>query len=302
MIKAWKRQSLGSRVFDTVNVLFILCLIAIFIIPFLNVIAISMSDYISISKGLVTVLPKGFTIESYGYVFRDSYLPRSYFNTILYAVGHTLFMLVVTSLFAYALSKKNFVASKIITVYIMITMFYNGGLIPTYMLINKLKLIDTLWVMIIPGCIDAFNVMIFRTFFKNVPEELSEAAYIEGAGEFRILFSIIVPLSKALFATFALFTIVGVWNSWFNAVLYLNDQNRFPLQLLLRNYLFMLTNEQLQGRAGVATRANPLMQRAIDPKGVRMAMVVITMFPIMVIYPFFQKYFMRGIMIGAIKG
>ena len=282
--------------------LLMLCLMLIFAYPFINVIAISFSDYSSIAKGLVSFWPKGFTIDAYKFVFRDSFLFVSYANTIVYAASHTFIVLALTALIAYPLSKKNFMASAFVTFFILITMFFNGGLIPTYLNITNLGLRGTRWAMILPGSVSGFNVILFRTFFRSVPEELSESAYIEGAGEFRILLNIVLPLSKALLATFALFTIVGVWNSWFNGLMYLDDQSKYPLQLLLRSYLFQLSNAQMQGRAGMSTAVNPLMQRTIDPKSVQMSMIVITMFPIMMIYPFFQRYFIQGVMVGALKG
>ncbi|HHY82436.1 MAG TPA: carbohydrate ABC transporter permease [Clostridiales bacterium] len=277
-------------------------LMVIFVYPVLNVIAISFSDYQSIAKGTVTIFPQGFTVSSYTYVLKDKMVYYGYGNTIAYAAVYTLLNLLLTSLIAYPLTKKDFVGSKFVTVFLTITMFFNGGLIPTYLLMRDLKLLDTFWVMVIPGTVSAYNCFIFRTFFNNIPHELSESAYLDGASDYRILAQIILPLSKPLLATFALFAIVWVWNSWFNALLYLNDQYKYPLQLILRNYLFVIDNNQLQQQAGVATSVNPLMQRKIDPKGVRMAMVVVTMFPIMMAYPYFQKYFMKGVMIGAIKG
>lgn len=301
-IKAWKRESRGSKIFDVINILIMLILIVIFVYPVLNVIAISFSDYKSVISGDVTIFPIGFTTEAYTYVFKDRYLLVSYMNTIAYAAAHTVLVLLLTSLIAYPLSKKGYVGTKFTTIFLTITMFFNGGLIPTYLIIRSMDLIDTFAIMVIPGSVAAFNVFIFRTFFNNIPHDLSESAYLDGASELTVLFRIIMPLSKPLLATFALFAIVGVWNSWFNALLYLNDQSRYPLQLLLRNYLFVIDSAQLQQRSGVGASANPLMQREIDPKAVRMAMIVITMFPIMMTYPYFQKYFMKGVMIGAIKG
>lgn len=300
--KRWKHESLNSKIFDVIIITIMCLLLVVFLYPILNVIAISFSDYSSIARGLVTIYPQGFTIASYEFVFKDQFLYFGYLNTILYALVHTIIMLIVTSLVAYPLTKRDFVAKTPVTVMLMITMFFSGGMIPTYLLMRDLHLINTFWVMVIPGALSAYNCMVFRTFFKNIPYELSEAAYIEGAGEFRILTMVIIPLSKALLATFALFSIIGVWNSWFNAMLYLNDQRKYPLQMILRNYLFLIDNNQIQQRAGMAASVNPLMQRQIDPKGVRMAMIVITMFPIMAIYPFFQKYFVKGVMIGAVKG
>lgn len=302
MIKSWKRESFGSKLFDVINVAFITILIVIFVYPVLNVIAISFSNYENIVKGNITFFPKGFTLTSYTYVLKDPYVYIGYLNTIIYAAVYTLIMLTLTSLIAYPLSKKDYVGAKFTTVYLTITMFFSGGLIPTYLIMRDLHLIDTIWAMVIPGTVSAYNCLVFRTFFKSIPNELSESAYLDGASDFRILLQIILPLSKPLLATFALFGIVGVWNSWFNALIYLNDQKKYPLQLLLRNYLFVIDNNTLQQKAGMSSSANPLMTRQIDPEGIRMAMVVITMFPIMMVYPFFQKYFMKGVMIGAIKG
>jgi putative aldouronate transport system permease protein len=301
-IKSWKRESFGSKMFDVFNVVLMVILIIIFVYPILNVIAISFSDYQSIAKGSVTIFPKGFNVSSYMFVLKDKNVYFGYRNTVAYAAVYTLLNLLLTALIAYPLSKKGYIGAKFTTVFLTITMFFNGGLIPTYLLMRDLKLLNTFWVMVIPGTVSAYNCFIFRTFFKNIPYELSESAYLDGASDVRILAQIILPLSKPLLATFALFAIVGVWNSWFNGLLYLNDEKKYPLQLILRNYLFVIDNNQLQQQAGVATSANPLMSRQIDPMGVRMAMVVVTMFPIMMAYPYFQKYFMKGVMIGAIKG
>jgi putative aldouronate transport system permease protein len=303
IIKSWKRETFGSKVFDVVNVSFMVLLLVVFIYPILNVLAISFSDYKNISLGNVTIFPRSFTAASYTYVLNDSYVYIGYGNTIVYALAYTFFMLALTTLIAYPLSVRNFVATRFATIFLTITMFFSGGLIPTYLLMRDLRLIDTFWVMVIPGTVSAYNCFIFRTFFRSIPYELSESAYLDGASDLRILLQIILPLSKPLIATFTLLGIVGVWNSWFNALVYLNDEQKYPLQLILRNYLFLIDNNTMIQRAGMSGgAANPLMSRQIDPKGVRMAMIVITMFPIMMAYPYFQKYFMKGIMIGAIKG
>jgi len=302
MIKAWRRGSAGSRLFDALNAAFMILLTVIFLYPVVNVIAISFSSAKPVIQGIVTFYPRGFTASSYTYVMKDPYLFRGYLNTILYAAGFTFLNLSLTSLIAYALTKPDYVLHKFTTVYLTVTMFFSGGLIPTYILISRMGLINTFWVMILPGTVSAYNCFVYRTFFKTIPAELSESAYLDGASDMRILWQIIIPLSKPLLAAFGLFSIVGVWNSWFNAMLYLNDQQRYPLQLLLRNYLFIIDNNQLQQRAGVPGIDNPLFLRQIEPLSIRMAMVVITMFPIMATYPYFQRFFMKGVMIGAVKG
>ena len=182
-------------------------------------------------------------------------------------------------------------------------MFFGGGMIPTYLLMRNIGLIDNPLVLIVPFSVAAYNVFVFRTFFQNIPRELMESAEIDGANDFTILFRIILPLSKALLATFGLFGIVGSWNSWFNALIYFQDTDLYPVQLVLRDYLYVLDATNVQARAGMGGASiNPNLLQQIAPKGVRMAMVVVTMFPIMMIYPVFQKYFVKGVMIGSIKG
>lgn len=295
--------SLGSKLFDVGNILFMIFLIVAVLYPVLNIIAISFSNASSIAKGAIGVIPKGLNFEAYKYVFQDIYVWKGYVNSIFYAGASTFLTLALTSMIAYALTVPEFIGKKAITVFLTITMFFSGGMIPTYLLFQSLHMLDTAWVMILPGCIGAYNVFMFRTFFQSLPSEMRESALIDGASDFRILIQIILPLSKALLATFALFGLVGSWNSWFNGLLYLKDQNKYPVQLVLRNYLYVIDAATMQQRAGMSGVSNSMMQGGgIDPKGVRMAMVVVTMFPIMMIYPFFQKYFVKGVMIGAVKG
>jgi putative aldouronate transport system permease protein len=182
-------------------------------------------------------------------------------------------------------------------------MFFNGGLIPTFLIIRNLGWINNPLAIIIPGAVGAWNVFIFRTFFQHIPTELIESAKMDSANDFTILFRIVLPLSKALLATFGLFGIVGMWNNWFSALIYLTDKNLHPLQLILREYLYVVNVQQLQARAGMGGGAsNPALIQQLTPRSVQTAMVVVTMFPIMMTYPFFQKYFVKGVMIGAIKG
>lgn len=277
-------------------------LLVVVLYPILNIIATSMSGARYISSGSVTVWPRGFTLQAYADVFKDPYIFKGYLNSILYAVGSTGIMLLFTALMAYPLTVPGFAGKKFLTVFLMITMFFGGGLIPTYLLMRSLHLLDTVWVMILPGAVGAYNVFLFRTFFNQIPAELKESAVIDGAGDFVVLFRIVLPLSKALLATFALFGLVGSWNSWFEALIYLRDQDKYPLQMVLRNYLFTLDTTAIQGRVGAGNVAINGPSGALDPKAIRMSVIIITMFPIMAIYPFFQKHFTKGVFIGAIKG
>lgn len=297
------RGGIGDRIFDTFNVCLMLLIMVLVLYPVLNVIALSLSDAAHIAKADVTIFPKGFTLESYNYVLRDSIVWFGYRNSVIYAASSTVITLLLTSMFAYPLVMDEFMGKKFFTVFLTITMFFGGGMVPTYLLMNNMNLLNTIWVMILPGCVGAYNVFVFRTFFQAQPAELRESAQIDGANDFVILFKIVLPLSKALLATFGLFGLVGSWNSWFNGLLYLKDQDLYPLQLILREYLYNISASTMQARAGSGGIAsNALMMNQIDPKGVQMAMVVVTMFPIMMIYPFFQKYFTKGVMIGAVKG
>ena len=278
-------------------------IIVVVLYPVLNVIAISFSSPLYIGRGDVTIFPRGFNTQAYEYVLRDTTVWIGYRNSIIYALGSTFFMLLFTSMFAYPLATQDFILKKFLVVFLAITMFFGGGLIPTFLLIRNLGLINSPWVLILPWTVGAWNVFVFRTFFQNIPSELIESARIDGANDLVILFIIVLPLSKALLATFGLFGIVGSWNSWFNALIYLTDTNLYPLQLILREYLYVIDTQQLQARAGMGGgAANPALIQQLAPRSVQMAMVVVTMFPIMVIYPFFQKYFVKGVMIGAIKG
>jgi putative aldouronate transport system permease protein len=274
----------------------------IMLYPFLSVIAMSFSSDSALMAGKVTFYPIGFNLNAYKMVLQDPLVWNSYRNTVVYAAGSCVLMLIVTSLAAYPLTFNEFKAKKLITILYTITMFFGGGLIPTYLWFRQLHLLNTLWVMILPGCVGAYNVFVFRTFFSGIDRGLREAAYIDGASDLAVLFRIILPLSQALLATFALFSIVGTWNSWFNALIYLNDERRYPLQLVLRRYLFNSLDSGIGGAISDRAMLEMMKNLRINPKSVQMALVIIAMLPITLIYPFLQKYFVKGITLGAIKG
>ncbi|MCL2043053.1 MAG: carbohydrate ABC transporter permease [Treponema sp.] len=297
------RTSLGDKIFDAFNLFIMFCLIVVIIYPILNVIAVSFSDALNVGRGQITIYPKGFTTEAYHHILKDGTVWIGYRNSIFYSISSTLIMLLLTSMFAYPLALRGFALKKVLTVYLAITMFFSGGMIPTFLLMRNLNLINNPLAIIVPGAVGAWNVFIFRTFFQSLPVELIESAKMDGANDFSILFKIVLPLSKALLATFGLFGIVGMWNNWFSALIYLTDRDLHPLQLILREYLYVVSVQQLQARAGMGGGAsNPALIQQLTPRALQMAMVVVTMFPIMAIYPFFQKHFVKGVMIGAIKG
>jgi putative aldouronate transport system permease protein len=297
------KRSLGNRVFDLSNTVFMVLVGILMVYPFLSVIAMSLSDNDSLMAGKVSILPMGININAYRLVLIDPLVRGAYLNTAVYALGGTILMLLVTSLAAYPLTFSEFKAKKIITILYTITMFFSGGLIPTYLWIRQLHLLNTIWVMIVPGCVGAYNVFVFRTFFNGIDKGLREAAYIDGASDITVLFRVILPLSQALLATFALFSIVAAWNSWFSALIYLSDERRYPLQLVLRRYIL---NPPREGGMSTTMTAQAMWQMMasynINPKAVQMALIVVAMLPISLIYPFLQKYFVKGVTLGSIKG
>ncbi len=291
------KEGIGSKAFDIFNYLFMLLLALIWLFPLARVVALSLSEPNMIELNLVKWLPKGFNIEGYAIMIRHKLLMRSYINTVFYAVGGTFITILLTSLIAYSLSISDFIFKKFLVIYLAVTMFFSGGLIPTYLIVRNLGLINTYWAMVLPGSISAFTVVIFRTFFQSHPSSLRESAFIDGANEFVILFKIILPISKALLATFALFTIVGHWNAWFNALIYLEDSNKFNVQLILRR--IVIIDYWSHGAEPEWKEATIL--GLVHPKNLQSAAIVLVLFPIACIFPYAQKYFMSGILIGSLK-
>jgi len=224
------------NILGDVIIWFILILVALATIyPVFYMFSLSLSDPAAVSEGKVKVFPVGFSLDAYKFVLSDPRIGQSYLNTILYAGLFCFFSLFFTSLTAYPLSVDYFSGKRVITILYAITMFFGGGLVPYYLALKSYRMINTIWVMVIPGCVSAWNVVIYRTFFRDIPSSLRESAYIDGANDFVILFAIILPLSKPLLATMALFAIVGKWNDYFNSLLFITDSNKYPLQMILRS-------------------------------------------------------------------
>ena len=281
--------------FDVVLVILMILISAIFIYPLLNMLALSFSDSQELKSLPVYLMPKGFSLESYKALLNDSRTILYYWNTIQYAAVGTVIMLLTTSLMAYPLSIPSMRGRKLVSILLTITMFFGGGLIPYYVTIMQLGMIDSFWVMVIPGAISAYNVIVFKTFFMSIPESLRESAGLDGAGHFRILFQIILPLSKAVIATFALFSIVGYWNDYMTALLYLRDDTKYPIQLLMRRLLVLMDYKD-------ASTAQLLKDyRAISSRTTKAAATIITVVPVLCVYPFMQKHFAKGVLVGSIK-
>ncbi len=288
----------GSYAFDIILVIVMIAIAIVMIYPFLNIIAISLSSNAMISSGKVTWWPKNLNLRGYEIVFGQSDIWIAYKNTIIYAALGTAINLLLTSMIAYALMRKDFVLRKPITIMLLITMFFTGGTVPTYIIISKLKLLNSMWALVLPNAVSAYNIFVYRAFYKGISTEIREAAMVDGASEFRILFRIYMPLSKALYASFGLFSVVFIWNSFFEALLYIKDEAKQPIQMILRKILFT------SGAAGGTFDGVSEMVRngAINPKNVQYACIIATIGPILIVYPFVQKYFAQGVQIGAVKG
>ena len=281
--------------FDAFLVALMVVLSCIFIYPLLNMLALSFSNSQDLKSLPVYLWPIGFSLESYKALLSDNRILLYYWNTIQYAAVGTVIMLLCTSLMAYPLSIRALRGRRTISILLTITMFFGGGLIPYYVTIMRLGLIDTFWVMVLPGAISAYNVIVFKTFFMSIPEALSESAFLDGAGHFRVLFQIVLPLSKAVLATFALFSIVGYWNDYMTALLYLRDDSKYPIQLLMRRLLVLMDYKD-------ATTAQLLKDyRQISSRTTKAAATIITVVPILCIYPFMQKHFAKGVLVGSVK-
>lgn len=290
------RKPLSERLFDGINMVLMLALIVVTLYPLLYVLFASLSDPAELAsyRG-VLFAPLGFSLRAYEAVFSNPSITVGYRNTILYVVGGTILSMILTILGAYALSRQNVLWKVPILFFIIFTMFFSGGLIPTYLLVGKtLNWVDTPWAIIVPTAISTWNLLILKTSFEAVPVSLEEAARIDGANDFTILFRVILPLSLPALAVITLFYAVGQWNAYFQALIYLRDRTLFPLQLVLREIL--IANSMDSMTTGVASGD-------IAPIGetIKYATIVVATVPILMLYPFLQRYFVKGVMIGAIK-
>lgn len=291
------KSSGSDKVFQAVLYLISFAIMIIVLYPLYFVIIASFSDPSAVSGGQVWLLPKGLTLDGYKEIFKHMEIWIGYRNTIFYTLFGTIVGVVVNVFAAYALSRKDLVGRKFFSLMFVFTMFFNGGLIPTYLTIKDFGLYDSWLVMIVPFSVSVYNIIVARTFFQNtIPEELNDAARIDGCGNLKYFFNIVLPLSKAILAVIALWTAVGMWNSYFNALIYLKDANKYPLQMILRNIL-ITNNMQMSFGSGEA------MQIAIRLSNLmRYSVIIVSTVPIMCFYPFLQKYFNKGVMIGAVKG
>ena len=280
--------------FDTFVVVSMVVMMVAMLYPFVYTISLSISRPTAVMAGKVRLMPVGFSLSAYQHVLTQSGLVRSFLVSAFYVVTGTSSMLVLCSLLAYPVSLKVFGPRNAVMLLVLVTMLFDGGMIPTYLWIRTLGMLDTIWAIIIPSAMNAWYVIIYRTFLQQHPESLRESALIDGANDFIILLRIILPLSTPIVATLSVFHMVYHWNSFFPALLYLRSEELMPAQMLLRRALAEATNIEEMLREGSETLTLPLSVQA--------AFVVVIVFPVVVVYPFAQRYFTKGVMIGAIKG
>lgn len=290
------RRSWGEQLFDLSNSLFLILLSLFTLYPFVFVLFASLSDPMWVAKvrGLIWY-PQGFTLEAYRLVFLNPSIMTGYLNTLLYVVLGTMLNILMTSLGAYALSRQQVMWKNPIMFLIVFTMFFNGGLIPTYLLINDLGMVDSRLALILPVAMSAYNLIIMRTSFMGVPASLEESAKLDGANDFTVLFRVILPLSMPVVAVMILFYGVAHWNSWFSALIYLRTRDLYPLQLILREILISNSTDSMMTGVGGSDKM-PIGET------IQYATIIVATGPILLLYPFLQKYFVKGVMIGAIKG
>ncbi|MDD3334941.1 MAG: carbohydrate ABC transporter permease [Eubacteriales bacterium] len=294
------QRSTGEKVFNVCNIIFMALLLIFLLYPVLNVLAISMSSETEVMAANVTFYPIGFNPQAYTTIFKDSELWRSIFNSVFVAFGGCAFSLMALCIAAYPLAFGEFYGKKFYSVIIMFTMWFQGGIVPLFLTIQNLGLYDTLWALVLNGLISAYNVVIIRSYFNSIPFSVVESARIDGANDFTILFRLIVPLSKPVLATVALWVIVGHWNDYMNPLILISSTEHQTLQLKLKNLVLA---------AESSTSNLSTLSQSADHKGVaalstqvKNAVLVVSMVPMIVIYPFIQRFFVSGVMLGSVKG
>lgn len=297
-MKEKMKNSLRSDLaFDIIVNMLGSCIVLVVLIPLIFVIAASFSDPDLVIKGKVLLLPKGFTTKAYTMVFFNEDIWRGFRNSCLYTIAGTLISVMLTILAAYPLSRKELPGRNLFMMLILFTMYFSGGLIPTYLLVKDLGMYNTVWSLLIPAAISTYNLIVAKTFFENsIPGELYESARLDGCGNIAMLLKIVLPLSRAILAVLVLYYAVGIWNAYFDALIYIRDTSLHPLQIVLRNILLLGQTEQM------GTNDVGMADKIKMAEAVKYSAIVVSSVPMLLIYPFVQKYFVKGVMIGAVKG
>jgi len=291
------REPFRDRVSLIVITAMLAVLLALVLLPLIYIVASSLSSPAAVNAGRVSFWPVDFSLEAYRSALSNSEILRGYYNSLIYAVAGTMISVTLTVAIAYPLSRKTFYGRNVLMTLLIFTMLFSGGLIPTYMVVHDLGMLDTRWALLIPNAIGVWQVIIARTFFaSSIPDELYEAAMLDGASELRTLRSVVLPLSKPLLAVIALMYTIYQWNTYFDALVYLKDPDLFPLQIVLRNILIL--NSPRTGATDLAESMRQIQLANV----LRYALIVISSLPVLLIYPFVARYFTKGVMVGAVKG
>ncbi|WP_314068116.1 carbohydrate ABC transporter permease [uncultured Vagococcus sp.] len=293
-------RSKEDKLFDVFNTLLITVIVLLIFYPILFVVSASLSDPTKIFDSPILLWPKGFTLNGYKKVFENRDIWIGFKNAVIYTGLGTMINVLMTTLAAYPLSRRDFKGRNIITFLFTFTMFFSGGLIPTYLVNQKLGIINTIWVMILPGAVGVYNMIIMRTYFQqNIPRELEESAFIDGCTDMQLLWKVVLPLSTPIIAVMMMFYGVGRWNGYFDAMIYLSDRELFPLQLILRE---ILIQNQMGDAANQQIMSSNQAEVSMIKQTIKYSVVVISSVPVLLFYPIVAKYFEKGIMVGAIKG
>ena len=290
-----QRISRGYRVFQVCNAVVLTVVMIVTLYPFVNIVARSLSNEGEIIAGRVNLIPRGFNLKAYHLVMSDPMFWTNYRNTVLYTSVATMIAIVLTTCYAYVLSKKDLKGRSALVGIAVFTMFFSGGVIPNYVLISRLGLKNSIWAIVLPNAINVFNLLVMKAFFESLPTELEEAAAVDGMNTYGILLRIVLPLSKAVLATMVLFYAVSFWNSWFSAFLYMDRLDLLPVTVYLRNLIAGATGAEF---AGAVADADKVQIAATIPS----VTIVLTVIPILTVYPFIQRYFVSGVVLGAVKG
>ena len=290
------RMSRGDRIFGLVNAALLWIVSIIMLYPLLYVVACSFSDPLSVVQSRITLLPQGATLAAYERVFRNEMIMSGYKNTLVYTLLGTAINVVITLMTAYPLSRPDLVGKKAVNSMIAFTMLFSGGMVPTFLVVKDLGLMDSVWAIVLPGAMSAWNMFIVKNYYMtSIPRELIEAADVDGASDIRAYLSIVTPLSAPIVAVMVLYYGVGHWNAYFDALLYLRDKARYPLQLVIRT--FFTASDYAEQGGGSGDTAMLLINETM-----KYALIVIASAPILCLYPLLQRYFIKGVMLGAIKG
>ncbi|WP_257351509.1 carbohydrate ABC transporter permease [Pseudalkalibacillus decolorationis] len=295
------KLSISDKAFNVLNYGFLSFVLALTFYPLIYVLSASISDPAAVSSGNMWLWPVDITFEGYRKVFENNAIWTGYRNTIFYTVLGTLLHLCILLPCAWALSRKELMAKKAILWVILFTMLFNGGLIPTYLVIKSLGMLNTVWAIVVPNVVGAWAILVARAFFQqNVPDQLVEAAKIDGASDFHIFFKMVIPLSAPIIAVMALFHAVGLWNQYFNALIYLTDQDMYPLQIILREILIL---QEVGGdsAAGAVGQTENLLEQAKTAELIKYAVIIVSALPLLIVYPFLQRFFVKGVLIGSVK-